>query len=52
MNKQKQKNAIIPNIIHTLDSSYLYNIILDFNKLNKNVISIHDCFGTHPNDMA
>jgi DNA-directed RNA polymerase len=28
MNKQKQQNAINPNVIHTLDQSHLYNIIL------------------------
>lgn len=52
MDKNKQKNAIIPNVIHTLDASHLYEIILEGIKKNINVISIHDCFGTHPNNMG
>lgn len=53
MSKVKQKNAIIPNVIHSLDASHAYSIILESSKnMGKNVISIHDCFGSHPNDMA
>lgn len=52
LNKKKQSLAIIPNIIHSLDASHLHSIILDAKKkCNHNILSIHDCFGTHPNDM-
>lgn len=52
LDKRKQVQAIIPNIIHSLDASHLINIIntainLNFNK----IITIHDCFGTHPNNL-
>ena len=51
-NKTKQVNAIIPNIIHSLDASHLMCIIEEANRIGlKNVLSIHDCFGTHPNDL-
>nr|YP_010130257.1 DNA-dependent RNA polymerase [Clavaria fumosa]QPZ51159.1 DNA-dependent RNA polymerase [Clavaria fumosa] len=53
LNKQKQKNSIIPNIIHSLDASHLINLI---NNATKDkfypIITIHDCFGSHPNKMA
>jgi DNA-directed RNA polymerase len=48
----KQVQAIIPNIIHSLDASHLINLINT--AINKNftpIISVHDCFGTHPNKM-
>lgn len=52
LNKQKQVQAIIPNIIHSLDANHLTNLI---NWANDNkfgpIITIHDCFGTHPNKM-
>ena len=49
---RKQNQAIIPNIIHSLDASHLINLInrANLNGLT-NVISIHDCFGIHPNKM-
>ena len=53
LNTRKQAQAIIPNIIHSLDASHLHSIILDAKKnCNNNILSIHDCFGTHPNNMA
>ena len=49
----KQSNSIIPNIIHSLDASHLMNVIIKMNlKYNKSIITIHDCFGTHPNNIA
>ena len=51
---RKQNQAIIPNIIHSLDASHLINII-NSNIENKKlypIISVHDCFGTLPNQMA
>src|ERR1700726_4592241 len=52
LNTLKQKQAIIPNIIHSLDATHLINLINKANHLSfKPIISIHDCFGTHPNKM-
>ena len=57
---RKQAQAIIPNIIHSLDASHLMNIINseDQSKMmlhgcstNYPIISLHDCFGTLPNNM-
>ena len=52
LDKLKQTNAIIPNIIHSLDATHLINLI---NKSQDQgfspIITVHDCFGTHPNKM-
>jgi hypothetical protein len=50
---RSQTQAIIPNIIHSLDASHLINIIntASNNKLTP-VVTIHDCFGTLPNKMS
>jgi DNA-directed RNA polymerase len=48
----KQINAVIPNIIHSLDASHLINLINSAIKDNFTpILTIHDCFGTHPNRM-
>ena len=53
LDKIKQRNASIPNIIHSLDASHLISVINKaYENGNKNVITVHDCFGTHPNDMS
>lgn len=53
MDKGKQTQAIIPNIIHSLDATHLMSIINSANSLGfKPVLTIHDCFGTLPNKMA
>ena len=52
LDKGKQIQAIIPNIIHSLDASHLINLLcLAENEKFKPIISIHDCFGTHPNKL-
>lgn len=52
IDKIKQVNAIIPNIIHSLDASHLINLINTLDDINfKPFICVHDCFGTHPNDL-
>ena len=49
---RKQSSAIIPNIIHSLDSSHLINIInTGFNINCFPILAIHDCFGCHPNNL-
>lgn len=45
---RKEVQAIIPNIIHSLDASHL-NLVV--NSWNNYILPIHDCFGTHPNNM-
>ena len=47
-NTLKQKQAIIPNVIHSLDATHLANII---NNNNIQIIGIHDCFGALPNEI-
>lgn len=61
INKRKQIQAIIPNIIHSLDASHLIKIIIsvirgqedpfNMNSL-KYILAVHDCFGTHPNQLS
>ena len=52
LDKLKQTNSIIPNIIHSLDATHLINLI---NKaLDQRfgpILTVHDCFGTLPNKM-
>ena len=51
LDKAKQTNAIIPNIIHSLDANHLMKIIISFAAIiEKPLITVHDCFGTHPNN--
>jgi DNA-directed RNA polymerase len=48
----KQSNAIIPNIIHSLDATHLINLINNSGDQGfDSIITVHDCFGTHPNNM-
>ena len=49
LNSRKQVQSIIPNIIHSLDASHLINLINKGLSNNYPVLTIHDCFGTHPN---
>ena len=52
LDKKKQVSAIIPNYIHSFDANNLMLVIREcMSKGNRNIMSIHDCFGTHPNDM-
>nr|QWO71393.1 RNA polymerase [Termitomyces bulborhizus] len=53
LDASKQSQAIIPNIIHSLDASHLMNLIKTASENNFNpIITIHDCFGTLPNQMG
>jgi DNA-directed RNA polymerase len=49
----KQINAVIPNIVHSLDAAHLMNVVNSIeDKGIGPVITVHDCFGTHPNKMG
>jgi hypothetical protein len=53
LNKQKQTQAIIPNIIHSLDATHLINLLIRASTEGFGpIITIHDCFGTLPNKMG
>ena len=53
LNNVKQAQAIIPNIIHSLDATHLMYIINSAEKNNFTpIITVHDCFGTLPNLMG
>lgn len=54
INSTKQKNALMPNIIHSMDGA---NIVALVEKLKNDgreicVLTIHDCFGTHACDVG
>ena len=52
LDRLKQTNAIIPNIIHSLDATHLINLINNSVDIGfAPIITVHDCFGTHPNKM-
>lgn len=51
IDKKDQSLAIIPNIIHSLDATHLLGVVARFKEYSDNIITIHDCFGTHPNKM-
>lgn len=49
---RKQANAIIPNVIHSLDASHLHIVVGQLKSHNINeFLSVHDCFGAHPNNI-
>ena len=50
LDKRKQVQAVIPNIVHSFDGAHLMKVVLEWDK-DKYILPIHDCFGTHPNDM-
>lgn len=50
--KSKQEQAIIPNVIHSLDASHLMKILIQGEKDQFGpIITVHDCFGTLPSKM-
>ena len=64
LNISKQNLAIVPNIIHTLDAANVTLVIKDYKKLvesqykmskevnlNFDLVTIHDCFGSHANNI-
>ena len=52
IDNRKQAQAIIPNIVHSLDASHLMNILNNSGESKiTNILSVHDCFGAHPNEF-
>ena len=52
INHTKQKDGLIPNVIHSLDSSHIIKFINDSSKnVQFSILTVHDCFGTHPNHI-
>ncbi|UYE92411.1 RNA polymerase [Acinetobacter phage BM12] len=47
-NTLRAANGIVPNFVHSMDSSHLCLTILDF---DGQVLPIHDSFATHPSDV-
>jgi DNA-directed RNA polymerase len=53
LDKKKQSQAIIPNIIHSLEATHLINLINYVDDQNfMPVVTVHDCFGTLPKKMV
>jgi DNA-directed RNA polymerase len=51
IDQRKQRNALPANRTHELDSSHLVMIVNECKKKGIELITIHDCFSTHPNDI-
>jgi len=53
-NKNKQKIALMPNFLHSLDAASLCLVIVNYFKLidNINFYSIHDCFAVPCNKVS
>lgn len=51
ISKQRQVNALMPNIIHSMDAGNIVNLIKKIKKYDLNLLTIHDCFGTHASDV-
>lgn len=50
---KKQSNALLPNIIHSLDATHLAMTLLSAKHAGiQDIGSIHDCLLCHPNDAA
>jgi len=50
INSIKQINSFIPNFIHSMDASHIVILMKKIiSKYNFEIITIHDCFGVHPN---
>ena len=47
----KSRQGIVPNVIHSMDSSHLNLIVKEFIKKELFILTIHDCFIINPNDF-
>lgn len=53
VDKRKQRDALLPNLIHSLDATHLALTLLDARARGVTDLgSIHDCLLCHPNDAA
>jgi hypothetical protein len=50
-NQNKQKIALMPNLVHSLDAASLCLVIGNYFKENNNFFSIHDCFAVPCNKV-
>jgi DNA-directed RNA polymerase len=53
INLRKQNEAIVPNIVHSFDASNISLLIKELikNNNNINILTIHNCFATHANNV-
>ena len=52
INGDKQINAFVPNFIHSMDATNIVLLIKRVNaEFNFDVVTIHDCFGVHSNNV-
>lgn len=50
-NPSKMQNAVAPNFVHAMDASHLTLVALQMQASAKDLVGIHDSFGTHPCDV-
>lgn len=51
LDTRKQVQGIIPNIVHSMDAAHLMKVVSIWANTKQYIITVHDCFGTHPNHM-
>lgn len=51
LDKLRMKQSIVPNVIHSLDAAHLLETLNVCFSNGINVMTIHDCFGVHPNNI-
>lgn len=51
IDKRKMINSIVPNFIHSLDAAHVNAVINSMKDKGLPILTIHDCFGTHPNHI-
>lgn len=53
INEMKHSNGYVPNVIHSLDASFLRLVSTDFFiKTNENLVTLHDSFSVNPNNLS
>lgn len=51
IDKATMKSSIVPNIVHSFDAAHLFNLVNLCIHKEISVMTIHDCFGVHPNHV-
>lgn len=51
INNVKQKSALMPNVIHSLDADHLTGVVSSPSFLSVPLFTIHDCFATIPSNV-